>query len=90
VRIVDPRPRPSLVPEGSRAVVIAEHQEEFQDLPSVRTPGGQVITRWRLTSDEITALICGEDLFVTILSPGPLQPLMLSVGQKDWNATEPT
>ena len=46
--IVDPRPDPRLLPARCRAVVIAEQQQEFQDLPSVRTPRGQVITRKRV------------------------------------------
>jgi hypothetical protein len=52
MEIADPRVDPSLVPEGSRAVVIAEHQTEYRDLPSIRTPDGQVITRWTLTDEE--------------------------------------
>lgn len=38
MEIVDPRIDPALVPEGSKAVVIAEHQDEYRDLPSIRTP----------------------------------------------------
>lgn len=53
--IVDPCVDPRLVPQGSRAVVIAEHQTEYPDLPSVRTPDGQVITRWALTDAERTS-----------------------------------
>ena len=52
MEIVDPRVDPALVPEGSKAIVIAEHQDEYRDLPSIRTPDGQVITRWTLSLDE--------------------------------------
>jgi hypothetical protein len=84
--IVDPRVHPSLVPAGSKAVVIAEHQDEYRDLPSVRTPGGQVITRWSLTDDERAAIIRGEDIYVTILSHGSINPLFVTVGPVDWSA----
>ena len=40
MEIVDPRVDPALVPAGSRAIVIAEHQAEYRDLPSIRTPNG--------------------------------------------------
>ncbi len=52
MEIVDPRVNPALVPDGSKAVVIAEHQSEYRDLPSIRTPLGHVITRWTLSSEE--------------------------------------
>ena len=91
---IDPRINPDLVYPGSRAVVIAEHQEEFIDLPSVRTPlvmeDGKmkvppyVITRWELSSEERELLIRGEDIYVTIVSNGTINPLFLTVGPTDW------
>lgn len=91
VEIADPRVNPSLVPEGSRAVVIAEHQQDiYRALPSVRTPKGQVVTRWKLTDEERAAIFLrGADVFVTILSSGPINPLFVTVGPIDWNETEP-
>lgn len=84
MEIVDPRVDPSLVPEGSRAVVIAEHQDEYRDLPSIRTPDGQVITRWSLTRDERAAVMRGEDVYVTILSHGVINPLFVTIGPVNW------
>lgn len=84
MEIVDPRVNPTLVPRGSRAVVIAEKQEEYRDLPSIRTPNGQVITRWSLSDEERAAIIRGEDIYVTILSSGAINPLFVTVGQVDW------
>jgi hypothetical protein len=86
MEIVDPRVDPRLVPDGSRAVVIAEHQEEFRDLPSIRTPAGQVITRWTLTDDERAAVLRGEDIYVTLLSHGPINPLFVTAGPVNWAA----
>lgn len=73
MEICDPRVHPSLVPEGSRAVVIAEHQQEFRDLPSIRTPCGQVITRWTMSDEERAAILRGEDIYVTLLSHGAIR-----------------
>jgi hypothetical protein len=89
MEIADPRVHPSLVPPGSRAVVIAEHQAEYADLPSVRTPGGQVITRWALTEDERRRIFHGEDVYVTLLSRGAINPLFVTIGPVDWNQGEP-
>jgi len=86
MEIVDPRVDPRLVPDGSRAVVIAEHQAEYRDLPSIRTPDGQVITRWSLSDDERAAVLRGEDIYVTLLSAGAINPLFVTVGPVDWRS----
>ena len=98
MEIVDPRIDPRLVPDGSRAVVIAEHQTEYRDLPSVRTPAlvvdgrmvraPQVITRWALSDEERKAIFMGEDVFVTILSDGPINPLFVTIGPVNWRGGE--
>jgi hypothetical protein len=95
MEIVDPRVDPSLVPLGSRAIVIAEHQDEYRDLPSIRTPAGvdaqgrlvrppYVITRWAPTDDDRAAILRGEDVYVTLLSHGPINPFFVTVGPVDW------
>jgi len=84
MEIADPRIDPSLVPQGSRAVVIAEHQDEYQDLPSVRTPDGQVITRWTPSDEERAAIVRGEDIYVTLLAAGAINPFFVTVGPVDW------
>ena len=84
MEIADPRVDPALVPEGSRAIVIAEHQEKYRDLPSIRTPNGQVITRWSPNEEERLAILKGEDIYVTILSRGAINPMFVTVGPVDW------
>ena len=46
---IDPRIHPSLLPPGCRALVVAEKQDEYLNLPSIVTPDRRVITRWALT-----------------------------------------
>lgn len=84
MEIVDPRVNPALVPSGSKAVVIAEHQPQYRPLPSIRTPEGQVITRWTFTEEERRAIVAGEDLYITIFAYGPINPLFVTVGPTDW------
>jgi hypothetical protein len=88
MNIVDPRVDPSKLPDGSRAIVIAEHQDEYQDLPSIRTPRGQVITRWQPTPAERAAIAAGADVFVTLLSRGAINPLLVSLGDYDFKKME--
>jgi hypothetical protein len=84
---VDPRVDPRLVPAGSRPKVMGELQKEFDDLPSIRTPDCQIITRWALTDEEKAAIIRGEDIYLTILSCESMQPVIMTVGPIDWTAT---
>lgn len=84
MEIADPRVDPALVPDGSRAVVIAEHQQEYRDLPSIRTPNGYVITRWSLSNEERAAVVRGEDIYVTLLSHGAINPMFVTVGPVNW------
>lgn len=88
MEISDPRVPPSLVPHNSRAVIIAERQTEYQPLPSIRTPGGQVITRWTPSDEERAAIMRGEDIYVTLLTRGPINPMRVSVGPLNWRTTE--
>lgn len=83
--IVDPCVPLSLLPAGCRAVVIAERQEEYRDLPSVRTPNGQVITRWSPNAEERARLAAGEDIYVTLLSHGAINPMFVTVGVVNWS-----
>lgn len=84
--IADPRIDPALVPTGSRAHVLnGPNGTEYQDLPSVITPDGKVISRWVLTDEERARILAGDDLFLTVCTFGQrLQPVLLTVGPIDW------
>ena len=56
----------------------------YRELPSIRTPDGQVITRWTLSDDERLAIVRGEDLYITVLSYGAINPLFATVGPVNW------
>jgi hypothetical protein len=87
--IVDPRVDPALVPAGSRPQVInGPRGDEYRDLPSIRTPDGQVITRWSLSEAERAAIVRGEDIYVTLLSAGAINPFFVTVGPVDWRERE--
>lgn len=86
--IVDPRVDPSLVPPGSRAIIVAKDQPQYRDLPSVRTPLGHVITRWTLTDEERRRIAEGEDIFVTLLAFGAINPFYVTVGAVNWAADQ--
>jgi hypothetical protein len=85
---IDPKVDPALVPPQARPVLVAETQDEYHNLASIRTPAGQVITRWTFTPEERAKIAAGEDLFITILSRGQICPMSVTVGFNDWLGLE--
>jgi hypothetical protein len=85
MEIVDPRVPPSLVPDGSQAQVInGPRGDEYRDLPSIQTPDGQIITRWALSDAERAAIVRGDDVYVTLISDGTINPFFVTVGPVNW------
>ena len=74
---------PSLPVEGGH-IVYAADQPEYQPLPVWRKPGGQVISRWRLSWRERLAALVGRDLYVEVLTfNDPLQPIYLAFSERE-------
>lgn len=88
---VDPCIPLELLPPGCRAYVLAEHQtKDYLPLPSVRTPDGKVITRWRPTPEELQLLLAGRDLYLITWTFHQLfQPVAMTVGPPDLRETLP-
>lgn len=73
---------PEIVADGWERKIYAKEQPEYKPLPCLyrRDPQGTVLTRWKPSLDEITALISGDDLYIEIWTFGhPLQPLKVGV-----------
>lgn len=85
--IVDPRIPPQCVPPESRANIINGPNNEYRDLPAVITPMGHVITRWQPTDAERTAILNGEDIYITLLVDPhrpSINPMFVTIGPVDW------
>lgn len=85
--IVDPCVPLHLLPPGSVAQIINGPKREYRDLPAIRTPHGRVITRWTFSAEERARIGAGEDLYLSMLSGGLINPVELSVGLCDWTGT---
>lgn len=82
--IVKPDPAKFLLPIGARAIAIAEHQPEYQTLPSIVTPDGKVASQWMPTPGELALLNQGVPVTLVCWTGGaPLQPVSLMVGGAD-------
>lgn len=67
-------------------VVIGKDQPQYLPLPAVYldTPSRPMITRWRFTAEERSAILTGADLVMTQLTFGHLfQPVHLQVSYAD-------
>jgi hypothetical protein len=84
VQAMTPRPiTPSRSIEGQQ-VTYAANQPEYNPLPAWKRPGGEVISRWRLTWRERLAVLFGRDLYVTVLTfDHPLQPIFMAFSESE-------
>lgn len=87
MEIVDPCVPLTLLPAGSKARILNGPKREYLDLPAIVTPQGRVITRWTFNEEERARVLAGEDLYLTIWSHGPINPVALTVGVCDWTGT---
>ena len=73
LELVEPGAQPQLI--------TSTDQQHATDLPAAITPDGHVVSRWRLTDEERTAILAGADLYVFMVTGGrPVQPISLVVG----------
>lgn len=74
---------PIKFPESN--VVFAEHQPEYQFLPCLRKPNGELIVCWGLTIKERLQVLLTGKLWHTIATFNqPLQPQMIEVEKPDF------
>lgn len=72
------------VPNGTVKVVFAKDQPQYNPLPSLRTPDGRVVSRWKLEPNDLLLIQNGVDIYLTLHTFNePLQPIMLTVGPPD-------
>jgi hypothetical protein len=70
-------PESMRLPDGATEIVYAKDQPEYQPLPCVRLPSGEILTKWELDDDE-REIVSANGAFYLCLSTfnQPLQPLM--------------
>jgi hypothetical protein len=65
-------------------IVFGKDQPQYQPLPALRMPDGEVITCWELTDDEIERISKNKCIYLSQLTfNGPLQPIMLMAELSD-------
>lgn len=63
-------------------VTYAEEQPEYQLLPALKMPDGEVVTCWQLSIMERLKILFTGKMWLNILTfNSPLQPLLMSVNK---------
>lgn len=56
--------------------VIAEHQDEYGNLPSIPLKDGSLLSRWELTDEEVQEVVKNKSIYLHIHAFGkPVQPV---------------
>lgn len=64
--------------------IYGANQPEYQPLPCIAMPDGQVIQCWELTTDEIETIIAERKIYVAQQTfNSPLQPISVAVNLED-------
>lgn len=68
--------------DNIKEVVFAKDQPEYLQLPAIKLPDGQVITRWNFTLKERIKILFSGNLWLSLLTfNNPLQPIQLWVDE---------
>jgi hypothetical protein len=69
-----------------KEIIIAENQDQYENLPAVICEGGVVLTRWELSEEEKKFVAEHGYIHLWIWTFGkPLQPLLLTVDPPDFD-----
>ncbi len=71
---------PVIPNENHKEIIVSEHQDEYQNLPSIRLADQSILTRWQLTDEE--KAIVGETgcVYLNMQTFGkPVTPVMMFV-----------
>lgn len=84
MKAVTPNAKTFITPAGTRSVVFAKDQPEYEPLPGLLTPDGKFMSQWVPTPEELARLNAGEPITLVVWTfRKPLQPLSLNVGGLD-------
>lgn len=65
-------------------VVFGQDQPEYQPLPALRMPDGEVITCWEMTDEQLQEVIRTKRVYLKQTTfNGPLQPVMVLADLSD-------
>lgn len=71
---------PVIPGENFEEIIVAEHQDEYGNLPSISCGNGVILTRWELSDEEIETIAVTKSVWLYMHSFGrPVTPISLQV-----------
>lgn len=65
-------------------IIFAKDQPEYQPLPAMRMPDGEVFTCWQFTDEELAQLVKTKCIYFKQLTfNSPLQPILPMINLED-------
>jgi hypothetical protein len=82
---VVPKPEMFILPDDTKAVKVAEFQDEFITLPSLITPKGSRISTWKPDANDLILLANGVPVTLVLIMPPNVRqpPVIVAVGGLD-------
>lgn len=78
---------PVIPGENHQEVIVAEHQDEYQNLPSIQLRDG-ILCRWELSEEEKQIVAETGSIYLQLLTFGqPVQPHLLFVEKPELKFT---
>lgn len=69
---------PVIPAEAHDEIIVAEHQDEYQNLPAISLADGSILTRWKLTEEEKHIILETGDIYLRMFTFGnPVTPVLL-------------
>ena len=69
---------PVIPNETHDEIIVAEHQDEYHNLPSIRLADQSILTRWKLTDEEKKIVAETGDIYLIMQTFGkPVTPVMM-------------
>ena len=73
---------PVIPNESHKEIIVAEHQDEYQNLPSIRLADQSILTRWELTDEEKAIVAETGSIYLLMHTFGkPVTPVLLMAEQ---------
>ena len=71
---------PVIPNETHDEIIVAENQDEYQNLPCIPLTGGVILTRWKLSDEEKKIVAETGDIYLYLWTFGkPVAPVLLQV-----------
>lgn len=75
---------PVIPDKDHKAIIVAEHQDEYENLPVIVLDGGVLLSRWELSDEELKQINESKSIYMYLHTFfQPAQPCLLTTQQPE-------